>query len=193
MIEILDQRRAVVLFDEVDQRLGQVVLVGEIDAVLDVADDDQRAHGRGQMVVPAVGAFGHVLDEVLRLEHLADVVEIGSHADEQSVGADGIGRRFADGCHGDRMVVRAGRAATSSCSSGCEMSLISSRLMSVTTPKVDSTNGRLPATRYPAARHQAAPCRLRNEKVVSFQTSVNDWLCRMPHSPRHRRSSRGRP
>ena len=47
-IEVLDQRRAVVLLDEVDDRLGDVVLPRQVGAVFDVRDDDQRAHGRHQ-------------------------------------------------------------------------------------------------------------------------------------------------
>ena len=82
VIKIFHQRRAVVLFDEVDQRLWQMVLLGQVDAVFDVADDDQRAHGRGQIVVPALFAVGHVLHEVMRLEHLADVVEIRPDPDQ---------------------------------------------------------------------------------------------------------------
>ena len=81
MVEVLDQRRAVVLLDQVDDRLGQVVLPAQVDAVLDVADDDQRAHRRGELGV-AVGRTDLVLDEVVRLEHLADVVKIGPDADQ---------------------------------------------------------------------------------------------------------------
>ena len=53
-VEILDQRRAVVLLDEVDDRLRQVVLPGQVGAVLDVGDDDQRAHGRHERFVAVV-------------------------------------------------------------------------------------------------------------------------------------------
>ena len=52
-----------------------------------------------------------VLDEVVRLEHLADVVEIGPDADQQGIGADPLGRRLGDGADGDRVVVRARGAA----------------------------------------------------------------------------------
>ena len=38
-----------------------------------------------------------VLDEVVRLEHLADVVEIGPDADQQGIGADAFGGRLGDG------------------------------------------------------------------------------------------------
>ena len=48
-----------------------------------------------------------VLDEVVRLEHLADVVEVGPDPHQQRVGADPLGRRLGDRAHGDRVVVRA--------------------------------------------------------------------------------------
>ena len=53
-VEVLDQRRAVVLLDEVDDRLGKVVLPREVGAVLHVGDDHQRAHRRHQRVVAVV-------------------------------------------------------------------------------------------------------------------------------------------
>ena len=106
-----------VLLDQVDDRLGQVVLPAQVDAVLDVADDDQRAHRRGELGV-AVGRADLVLDEVVRLEHLADVVEIGPDADEQGIGADALGGRLGDGPDGDRVVVGARARRTSSWSSG---------------------------------------------------------------------------
>ena len=58
-----------VLLDEVDDRLGQVVLAGQVGAVLDVGDDDQRAHGRHERLV-AVGVVPLVLDEVAGLSIL---------------------------------------------------------------------------------------------------------------------------
>ena len=99
-----------VLLDEVDDRLGQVVLPGQVGAVLDVGDDHQRAHGRHQRLV-AVVVVPLVLDEVARLEHLADVVEVGADADQQPLGADALGGRLGDRGHGDRVVVGARRAA----------------------------------------------------------------------------------
>ena len=52
-----------------------------------------------------------VFGEVARLEHLADVVEIGADAHQQAAGADRFGRRLGQRRHGDRMVVRARCAA----------------------------------------------------------------------------------
>ena len=75
--EVFDQRRAVMLLDEVDQRLRQAMLLGQVDAILDVADDDQGAHGRREVFVPALGADRHVLNKVVRFQHLPDVMKIG--------------------------------------------------------------------------------------------------------------------
>ena len=110
VVEELDQGRAVVLLDQVDDRLGQVVLPAQVDPVLDVADDDQRAHGRCELGVPA-GRADLVFHEVVGLEHLADVVKIGSDANQQGIGADALGRRLGDGADGDRVVMGAGSAA----------------------------------------------------------------------------------
>ena len=74
---------------------GKVVLAAQVDSVLDVADDDERAHRRGQLGV-AIGRPDLVFHEVVRLEHLADIVEIGPDAHQQAVGADAFGGRFGD-------------------------------------------------------------------------------------------------
>ena len=76
VVKVLHEHRAVVLLDHVDDRLRQVVLPGEVGAVLDVGDDHQRAHGGHEPLV-AAAFLPLVLDEVARLEHLADVVEVG--------------------------------------------------------------------------------------------------------------------
>ena len=91
VIEKLDQRRPVVLLDQIDDRLGQIVLAAQVNTVLDVADDDQRAHRGGQLGVPASRA-NLVLDKVVRFEHLADVVKISSDADQKGIGPDAFGR-----------------------------------------------------------------------------------------------------
>ena len=110
IVKVFHEHRAVVLLDHVDDRLRQMVLPGEVGAVLDVGDDHQRAHG-GHEALVAAAVLALVLHEVARLEHLADVVEIGPHAAQQAAGADGVGGRLGDRAHGDRVVVGARRAA----------------------------------------------------------------------------------
>ena len=57
------------------------------------------------------GAFDDVLDEVFRLHHFADVVEVGPDANEESVGTDGFGGGFGHGGDGHGVVVGS-RSAT---------------------------------------------------------------------------------
>ena len=71
------------LLDDVDDALIEFVLEREIDAFLDVRDDDERAHGRREIVV-RVALEVHVLGEVFRLHQFADVVKIGEQT-RQSV------------------------------------------------------------------------------------------------------------
>ena len=108
-IEIFHNGRAVVLLDEIDDRLRQLVLAGEGHAVFDVADDDQRAEGRLQDVMAVLA--GLVLDEVLRLEHLADVVIVRADSHQQPIGADPFRGRFGNRGDRNRMVVRSRSAS----------------------------------------------------------------------------------
>ena len=82
-VEILDERRAVVLGDEVDDRRGQTVFPGERDAILHMPNDDKRAQGGLEDIVAVLARL--VLDEILRLEHLADVVKVGSHPNKEAM------------------------------------------------------------------------------------------------------------
>src|SRR6202035_1492489 len=87
VVEVLDQPGPMVLLDGVADRLRQVVLAGELDALLDVVDEDEGAH-RGEELVVAVLPRALVLDEVLRAEDLADVVVEPAGVSENGVGAD---------------------------------------------------------------------------------------------------------
>jgi len=49
MIEVLDQGRAVMLLDQVNDLLGQVMLPTQVEAIFHMADDDQRTHGWSQV------------------------------------------------------------------------------------------------------------------------------------------------
>ena len=89
------------------KHIRQIVLTRQIGTVLDVRDDHQRAHRRQQRLV-AILLPSLVLDEVSRLEHLADVVKVRPDANQQSVGTDRFGGGLGDGRDVDRMVVRPG-------------------------------------------------------------------------------------
>ena len=109
-----------------------------------------------QRLVPVV-ALPLVLDEVARLEHLADVVEVGPDANQQPPGADRFGGGFGDRADGDRMVVRARvPGGPVPAAAGWAGSPSSSRLMSVSTPNKRSTNGSRPVIRDPAIKHHSA-------------------------------------
>ena len=94
------------LLDEIDDRFRQIVLSGQVGPVLDVGDDDQRAHGGHDRVVP-VRAGSLVFDEIVGLQHLADVVKINAHANQQAAGYNAFGRRFGNRGDIDRVVVSA--------------------------------------------------------------------------------------
>ena len=83
------------------------MLPGQIGAVFNVRDDDQRAHGRHQRFVP-IRFRALVFDEVARLEHFADVVKVRPHPHQQPAGADSLGRRLGQRGNVDRVVVRTG-------------------------------------------------------------------------------------
>ena len=129
----------------------------------------------GRKVGVAVGRADLVLDEVMRLEHLADVVEIGPDAHEQGVGADPLGRGLGDRAHGDRVVVRARCAADQ---------LLEQRVGDVAQlEQADarddaeaqfSRNGRLPPRKNPAISPQPARQRL------SLRIRSSGWSCQSP-------------
>ena len=108
VVEIFDQRGAVVLANELVDDRGQAIFAGEFDAVLDVADDDQEAHGGGEFVVAVGAAGGLVLDEVEGLGELADIVIVSADAAEQAVGADGVAGGFGEDADGEGMMEGAG-------------------------------------------------------------------------------------
>ena len=106
--EVFDQGGAMVLADELMDDEGEGVFAGQFDAVLDVADDDQQAHGGREFVV-AVGAAGFlVFDEVLWFGELADVVVVSADAAEEAVGTDGGGGGFGHDADGEGVVEGAG-------------------------------------------------------------------------------------
>ena len=84
------------------------MLEREIHAFLDMCDDDQRAHRRGEIIV-RVAFEAHVLGEVFRFHQLADVVKISADAAKRRVCADRFCRGFSKICHDQAMMIRARR------------------------------------------------------------------------------------
>ncbi len=107
-VEELDQARPVVARDKVDDDLGQVLLAPQLDALLDVGRDHERAHRRLDLLVRVLARL-LVLDEVLGLEHLPDVVVERPDARPERVRADGVGRGLGQVGHLERVVERARR------------------------------------------------------------------------------------
>ena len=96
------------LLDDVDDLLIESVLEREIDAFLDMRDDDERAHRRGEIVV-RVALEVHVLGEIVRLHQLADIVEIGADTAKGGVRADRFGGGLGEVRDDEAVVVGAGR------------------------------------------------------------------------------------
>ncbi len=108
LIEVIDQRSAVVFLDNVGDAVVELVLEGEIHAFLHVRNDDQGAHRRSEIVV-RIPLKIHVLGEIIGLHQFADIVEIGANAAERCVGADRFGRGLGEIRHDQAMVISARR------------------------------------------------------------------------------------
>ena len=90
-VEVLGLPLAVVGGDEVLDDLGQVVLLGQLHAAGDVADDHLGALFVGQVLV-RIDATPLVLGEEHGVLHLADVVVEGAGTHQLALGPDAIGR-----------------------------------------------------------------------------------------------------
>ncbi len=75
LIKIINERRAVMFLNDVDDPLIEPVFQREINAFLDVRDDNKRAHRRREIIV-RISLEVHVLGEIFRLHQFADVVKI---------------------------------------------------------------------------------------------------------------------
>ena len=95
-----------VLGDDIRDFLAQPVALAELDALLHVIHDDERAHGGRELVV-LVGAAELVLNVVLRVGQLARIVIEGSHFAEKRVGAYGPGSGLDHVGHHDGVMIGA--------------------------------------------------------------------------------------
>ena len=82
---------AVVLADDIGDVLPQPVFPGQVHPVLDMGDEDQAAHGRGQLLV-LVFLPHQIFHEIGRLLDLADVMVKGGSLGQHGIGPDGLRR-----------------------------------------------------------------------------------------------------
>ena len=61
--------------DNVDDALMEFVLQREINPFFNMRDDNQRAHGRGEIIV-RVALEAHVFGEVFRFNQFANIMKI---------------------------------------------------------------------------------------------------------------------
>jgi len=106
-VYVAQDRRSVVLRDELDQRLGQPRLAAQVNPVGDVLSQDRGRVLRGELLVDVVAAC-LVLDERHGVAELADVVVVGGRSDQEWIGPDCRRSPLAKVADGERMVVRAG-------------------------------------------------------------------------------------
>ena len=107
LVKITDQAGAVVLPNNIRNLLPQFIALGQLNALLDVREQNKRAHGRGQFVV-LVGAAELVLNKIFRIGKFAHVMVKGRHLAQQAVGPYGFGPGLHHVGHHQRVVVGAG-------------------------------------------------------------------------------------
>ena len=108
LVEIINERRAVMLLDDVNDLLIEAVREREVDAFFDVRDDDEGAHRRGEIVV-RVALEVHVLGEVFGFHQFANVVEISADTTERRVGANFFRGALGQIRDHQAVMIRAGR------------------------------------------------------------------------------------
>ena len=108
LVEIINERCAVMFLDDVDHALIEFVFERKIDALFHVSEDDQRAHCRRKIIV-RIALEVHVFGEVFRLHQFADVVEIGTDTTKRGVRADLLRGRLGQVRHDQTVMVRARR------------------------------------------------------------------------------------
>ena len=99
--------RAVMLHDDVGDLAAEVVFRRKLGSLLDVGEENERAHGRRKLVV-RIGSSELVFHEILRPGNLAYVVVERAHLAQQTVGAYGRGAGFHEIGHHKRVMIGAG-------------------------------------------------------------------------------------
>ena len=107
-VEILCAARTVVGTDELDDLLGQTGLLGHLDAVEHMGDDDLGALHIRDIVVRVITPM-LVLGEIHRVLHLSDIVIQSTRTGQQVVASNGIKHLIAQISHLDGMLEGARR------------------------------------------------------------------------------------
>src|SRR3989304_4361356 len=105
LVKICDEGRAVVLAYYLGDLGAKLVPCGELYPLFHMARQDERAHRRGEPIVPVFA--GCILDEVLRHPGLSDVVVIGPHARKERVRVYRFGCGLRERAYHERMMVGA--------------------------------------------------------------------------------------
>ncbi len=85
----------------------EFVLESQIDAFLDVGNNDEGTHGRGEVVVGILTQM-HILGEILRFDEFPNVVEIGGDTANGGVRTDFFGGGFGEVGDSEAVMVGAG-------------------------------------------------------------------------------------
>src|SRR5262249_3347429 len=97
------------LVDEVYNRPRKSVFLCQRHAIFDMSDYDEGAKSGLKRIVTILSRL--VLDEILRLQHLADVVKIAAHACQKRISANRLGSRLRERRNSHAVRVRPRRAA----------------------------------------------------------------------------------
>lgn len=107
LVEVADEGGAVVFTDGLEEGGVEFVFESQIDAFLDVGNNDEGAHGGGEVVVGILAQM-HILGEILGFDEFPDVVEIGGDAANGGVRADFLGGGFGEVGDSEAVMVGAG-------------------------------------------------------------------------------------
>ena len=74
------------LLNDVDNPWVELVFYGEVDPILDVGDDNQRAHRRRKRIVRILCITMLIFDEITWFFQFSDIVKVGTNSAHWSVG-----------------------------------------------------------------------------------------------------------
>ena len=83
------------LLDDIDDPLIQTAFQREVDAFLDMSNDDQRAHCRSQIVMRIV-VTNNVFGKIIRLHELTDIVKVSTRTAHRAIGSNLVCGSFGE-------------------------------------------------------------------------------------------------